>query len=51
MADTVHCFNDGEVCEECKVNPVQNIHIGSLSGGKPKRLCTPCFRKLVEDKK
>jgi hypothetical protein len=51
MADTVNCYNDGEICEECEKNTVQNIHIGTLSEYKPKKLCNQCFKKIIEDKK
>lgn len=48
MADTIHCYNETEICQSCKTNVVQNIHIGTLSDNKPVKVCNKCFKELIE---
>lgn len=50
MADTIHCYNPNEICEDCCDKTVQNIHIGELSDGKVLKLCNSCFKKRTEKK-
>lgn len=50
MADTVHCYNENEVCETCEQKPVQINHSSDHTDHKLKKLCNPCFVDLITDK-
>jgi protein-arginine kinase activator protein McsA len=48
MTNTIDYHTENFVCEECKTNPAQHIHVTTLSKNKLKKLCKTCFKKLID---
>ena len=49
MTNTVHCYNENEMCESCKKKPVQVIHKVDQVGDKLIRLCNTCFAEVAKE--